>query len=211
MSSEAIEIQSRADGQFVAATLLSGMAATDLLVVENEWHQERSLIMQELLAAGAPRAEWPQSLHWDWSKKAPMLQLLASSGFGIVCESRWQGVMLTQVSPLHVARLGSDKGKQLVYVDFIEIAPWNWPVPKVGRAGRFRGVGSAMLWKAVKQSEDEGLHGRVGLHALRQSESFYEKACGMTAVARDANKQDLLYFELTRDDAQRLMQKGGQT
>jgi hypothetical protein len=69
VSSDAIEIQSRADGTFVPATLLGGMAATDLLVVENEWRSERSQIMQQLLAAGVPRVQWPQSLHWDWSKK----------------------------------------------------------------------------------------------------------------------------------------------
>jgi len=208
VSSEAIEILSRADGQFVPATLLDGMAPTDLLVVENEWRPERSLIMQELLAKGVPRSKWPQSLHWDWSKKASTLQLLASSGFGVVCENRWQGVMLTEASPVHVARLDPDRGKPLVYVEFLEIAPWNWSIPDVNRAGRFRTVGSELFWRAVKQSDEEGFHGRVGLHALPQSELFYEKACGMTPVERDAKKQDLLYFELPRAAAQRLLQNG---
>jgi hypothetical protein len=211
VSSDAIEIQSRADGTFVPATLLGGMAATDLLVVENEWRSERSQIMQQLLAAGVPRVQWPQSLHWDWSKKASMLQLLETQGFGIVCEQRWQGVILTKASPVYVARLGADKGKQLVYVDFLEIAPWNWAVPEIGHPGRYRTVGSTLFWRAVKLSEEEGFHGRVGLHALRQAEWFYEKACGMTPVGRDANKQNLLYFELPREDAQRLLQKGEQT
>jgi hypothetical protein len=59
VSSESIEIQSRADGGYVSAILVGGMAASDLLVVDNEWRPERSLIIQELLASGVPRPEWP--------------------------------------------------------------------------------------------------------------------------------------------------------
>lgn len=44
----------------------------------------RSELTKELLAACVDRREWPQSLHWDWSKKAPELRLLESSGFGVV-------------------------------------------------------------------------------------------------------------------------------
>jgi hypothetical protein len=102
-----------------------------------------------------------------------------------------------------VARLAPDRGKPLVYLDFIEVAPWNWVIPEIGRGGRFRAVGSTLFWRAVKQSEEEGFHGRVGLHALPQAESFYEQHCGMTPVERDPSKQNLLYFELTREQAKR--------
>ena len=100
-------IQRRSDKEFVAATILEGMAPSDLLVVENEWRAERSSVMQELLAAGVARPNWPESLHWDWSRKAPELQLLASTGFGIVCQKRWQGVMMTK-SAGYFTRLDPD-------------------------------------------------------------------------------------------------------
>ena len=74
MSSFDISIQARASGDFLAATILEGLAPTDLLIVEREWSPERSNLMQELLAAGVDRRMWPQSLHWDWSKKAPALR-----------------------------------------------------------------------------------------------------------------------------------------
>jgi DNA-binding XRE family transcriptional regulator len=48
VSSRATVIQSRLNGAFLPATILGGMAATDLLIVENEWQSDRSLIMQEL-------------------------------------------------------------------------------------------------------------------------------------------------------------------
>ena len=208
MSSEPIEIQLRETSEYVSATLLGGMAAADLLIVENEWRAERSVMAQALLAGGVPRDRWPQSLHWNWSKKAPLLQYLDTQGFGIVWDKKWQGVALTKSSPLHVSKIGPDKGKPLVYVDFIESAPWNWVIPEIGQRGKFRAIGSALFWRAVKLSEEEGFHGRVGLHALRQAEWFYEKACGMTPVGRDANKQNLLYFELLREDAKTLLKKG---
>jgi len=183
------------------------MAPQDLLVVENEWNADRSLVVQELLRNGVDRAKWPQSVHWNWAKKAPMLGMLESTGFGVVCESRWQGVMMTKNASAF-ARLAADKGKPLVYVDFLEVAPWNWAIPELGRSGRFRLVGSTLFWRAVQQSDEEGFHGRVGLHALPQAELFYEKGCGMTPLGRDAGKQNLLYFELSRQSAERYLQSG---
>ena len=182
------------------------MAPQDLLVVENEWSPERSRIMQELLASAIPRSQWPQSLHWDWRQKAPGLRLLECTGFGIVCEQCWQGLMLTRTAS-YFARLAPDNGKPLVYIDFLEIAPWNWVVPELGRQGRFRAVGSMLFWRAVKQSEEEGFSGRVGLHALPQAEQFYERACGMTPLGNDPSKENLLYLELTSQQAEELLQE----
>jgi len=209
VSSEAITIQRRADDKFVDADLLTGLKPPNLVVVEDEWHPLRSVILQELLAASVPDTEWPQSLLWNWSRKAPQLRLLAASGFGVVYDQKWQGVMLTKTEP-YKARLRPDKAKPLVYVDFLEVAPWNWTIKKIGRNGLYRLVGSALLWRAVKQSMDEGFHGRVGLHALPQSEGFYiGEPFGMTPIARDPNKEDLLYLELTSEQAQEIFQSGG--
>lgn len=75
MSRLAIQIQPRADNEFVDAALLDDMAPQDLFVVESEWLAERSLITtQEMLHEGVDRAKWPQNLHWNWSKKAPLLR-----------------------------------------------------------------------------------------------------------------------------------------
>ena len=206
MSSETIQIQRRSDGVDIEATLLDGMAPQDFILVGNEWSAERSVVMQELLKSAVPRIQWPQSLHWDWRRKAPELTLLEASGFGVVCERQWQGVMLTKTAS-YTVRLDLDKGKPLVYIDFLEVAPWNWVISKIDRAGQFRAVGSTLFWRAVKQSEEEGFRGRVGLHALPQAEPFYEKACRMTSLGRDAAKQDLLYMELSERQAAKILQK----
>ena len=85
------------------------------------------MLIRELIDHDIPFADWPESLHWNWSEKAYELKLLAASGFGILCEKEWQGVMLTKTAP-YSARLPEDKGKPLVYVDYLETAPWNWRV-----------------------------------------------------------------------------------
>jgi hypothetical protein len=208
VSESLVHIIRRADNSPVEAKLFDAIKPQDLLVVESEWASERSIVMQELLEKAVPRPKWPQSLHWDWRRKAPDLTLLESTGYGVVCQQRWQGVMLTKTAS-YVSQLGQDRGKPLVYIDYLENAPWNWVLPEIGRDGKFRGVGSVLFWTAVKQSQQEGFHGRVGLHALPQAESFYEKACGMTPVGRDAAKQNLLYFELSRRHAARLLKEGG--
>jgi len=210
MTDVPLHLQRRVDGAWVEAQLLEGMKPPDLLVVEGEWAAERSQVMQALLQKGVPRQNWPQSLHWDWRKKAPQLKLLASTGYGLVSEKQWQGVMLTLTEP-YAAQLNQDKGKPLVYIDYLEVAPWNWAIPEIGRDRRFRGIGSILFWKAVHQSREEGFHGRVGLHALPQAESFYEQVCRMTPLGQDPSKQNLRYFELSRIEAERHLKEERQS
>ncbi|MFC1759423.1 GNAT family N-acetyltransferase [Planctomycetota bacterium] len=207
MSTDTIELVRRADGEFVEASLYEGMKPEDLVIVEREWGPVRSLLMQELFQSGVPRPTWPESLHWDWGKKGPELKLLESSGFGNVCEKNWQGVMLTK-SASHFSKAPNDKGKPLVYIDYLEAAPWNWKVTGIARMGDFRGVGSVLFRQAVLQSVTEGFHGRVGLHALPQAAQFYEKGIGMTDFGPDSSKQGLPYFELQSDEALRFLDGG---
>lgn len=100
-----------------------------------------------------------------------------------------------------VARQGSDRGKPLVYVDYLESAPWNLkdftPEPP-----RYGAVGVRLIEAAVRFSQAEGFAGRVGLHSLPQSESFYEDTCLMTRGELDQfGDYSLLWFELTATSA----------
>ncbi len=201
MSSEIARIQSRATGEAHEATLVEGMLANDLLLLEGEWKPDKSQIMQALLVKGTNRAEWPQSLHWDWARKAPQLLRLDSKGFGIFFDKQWQGAMMTKTIPYLSRIKGKDEGKPLLYIDFIEVAPWNWSIPEIGRLGRFKLVGTNLFIRAVRQSEEEGFHGRIGLHSLPQSVPFYTGAFNMTLLGPDPTKQNLLFLELTRENA----------
>src|SRR5262249_3074962 len=109
----------------------------------------------------------------------------------------------------YVARIEEDVGKPLVYVDYLEVAPWNWRIPALGEEGRYKGIGSLFVREAAKLSLEEGFHGRIGLHALPQAEAFYESACGMTRLGGDPRKQGLVYFEFSREQAKKFIEKGG--
>ena len=150
----------------------------------------------------------PQSLHWDWRRKAPELRLLAAHGVGVVCEGRWQG-LVDRPKPHPMSRDWTliEEGHCCTSI-ILKVPPWNWRIPEIGRDGQFRGIGSVLFWNAVQQSREEGFHGRVGLHALPQAEAFYQDGCHMTPLGRDVNKEYLLYFELSRQQAERLFREG---
>lgn len=207
MSDLAVQILRRADDQLLAATLRHGLRPEDLIALESEWGPHRAQLKRDLLRLGIPKSEWPESLHWDWGSKGPELKLLESSGYALHCEGRCHGAMLTKTAS-YSSRL--DKGRPLVYVDYLEAAPWNWNVAHLNQRGEFRGVGSLLFLAALRQSVAEGFHGRIGLHALPQAESFYEGPCRMTALGRDPNKQNLRYFELTRSEAEKHLGDGGE-
>ena len=208
MSKSRVNLVRRGDGVLVEATLVDGVEPSDLIVVERAWTAVRARLIGRLRAASVPRSEWPESWHWNWEQKAPQLQLLAARGFGILSEEDWQGLILLKTAP-YVAHIEQDRGRPLVYVDYLEVAPWNWRIPALGEEGQYKGIGSILFREAVNLSFQEGFHGRIGLHALPQAETFYENACGMTAIGRDSKKQNLIYFEFSREQAQKFLQKGG--
>jgi hypothetical protein len=71
---------------------------------------------------------------------------------------------------------------------------------------------SVLFHFAVMQSEQEGFHGRVGLHALPQAESFYAgQECRMTKVGLDPNKQNPPYYELSQIEAVQHIRNRGAT
>jgi len=207
VSERRVELIRREDNAFVEATMLDGLAPEDLLLIERVWGPQRLRLLEKLLRRGVPRKERPESLHWDWGLKSGELRLLEAKGFGVICQDEWQGAMLVRTAS-HFTQLEEDKGKPLVYGDYIEAAPWNWRVKVLGQESRFMGVGSILFREAVLESIREGFHGRLGLHALPQAESFYETA-GMTRIGQDPDKQDLVYFEFTREQAQRFLGDGG--
>ncbi len=55
-------------------------------------------------------------------------------------------------------------------------------------------------------SRDEGCEGRIGLHALTQSEGFY-RSCRMTDLGIDEDHEDRLrYCEMTKKAADRFLE-----
>jgi len=195
-----------ATGQAVPADLLDGITERQLADWEGEWLPELFNAVQRLHRAGVHRAQWPQSRHWDWRQKATaLLGFLAHQGFSVVCDGMTQGMMVVDTT-LHRCRIPQQEKKELVYVEFIENAPWNRP--ELRDPPRYRGVGSILLRAAIALSQDLEFKGRIGLHSLPQANGFYANHCGMTDLGFDASHQGLRYFEMTPEQADAFVAKG---
>ena len=71
----------------------------------------------------------------------------------------------------HTVRCPSAPRSDLVYVSFLEVAPWN----RVDANPRHtRGLGPALIRIACDASLQRGFGGRLGLHSTALAERFYE-------------------------------------
>ncbi len=176
----------------VEAELIDELSKDDLLRTHLDWAPVRLEALKRLHEAKRP---WPEHWHWDWSKKANMLDLLAYRCMGIEQDGRMQGLMM--LSTLAVkGRLPVQAGKAVLYIEFLESAPWN--LRSLTSTPQFLGVGVRLLEAAVEVSEEEGFGGRIGLHSLPQSDDFYRKY--MTDLGPDPNHAEgLRYFEMSVD------------
>jgi hypothetical protein len=121
----------------------------------------------------------------------------------LLCRNELQGLMLA--SDFKSARLQAQFGKPIVYVEFLATAPWNRP--EVQKPTRYRGVGTVMIAAAVQLSFELGYRGRVALHSLPAADKFYRENCKMTELGKDTAHQDLVYFEMTANQAEIIRQK----
>ncbi len=105
------------------------------------------------------------------------------------------------VNTIKRCRIQQHANKHLVYVEYLEAAPWNRR--DIPNWTRFNGVGTVLIAAAIQLSIDEGNHGRIGLHSLPQADTFYRDKCGMTDLGLDSSYQPhpLRYFEMTENQA----------
>ena len=189
-----------------AAELLGDITEQHLDDWEGEWLPALYNAIQRLKRTGVATRNWPQSRHWDWRTKVNAIHgFLASPGFSIVCNGMTQGLMIIDTAT-HRCRVDRQKGKHLVYVKYVENAPWNRA--ELFDPPRYRGVGSILIRAAVALSEELEFHGRIGLHSLPQADRFYAKTCGMTDLGTDPRQEDLRYFEMTPEQARAFVTRG---
>ncbi len=194
-------------GQSEPAELWDRITEKQLADWEAEWVPELFKAVQGLARSGVERKHWPQSRHWDWRRKTEALQgMLANPGFSIVAGGITQGMMLVDTT-MKRCRLERQKGKHLVYVSFVETAPWNRR--ELFDPPRYQGVGALLIRAAIELSNEHEFKGRIGLHSLPQSNSFYANACGMSDLGADPDYQGLRYFEMSPEQAQAYIKKGG--
>jgi hypothetical protein len=205
---ESVEIFDLVAQAVVAAELVDEVTSDDFLVTQLEWRPVVVEATRELVRLRAPDLV-PGHFHWDWTRKAAQLELLAVSFIAIRHGGSLQGLMKIETVG-HACRLPEQAGKPLVYIDYLETAPWNVKslMKALDRPTRYGGVGSRLVEGAVRRSLAEEFRGRVGLHSLPTSERFYIEVCGMTPVGRDPAKQNLLWCEFTPEQAEAFLTKG---
>ncbi|HVR57013.1 MAG TPA: GNAT family N-acetyltransferase [Pseudolabrys sp.] len=200
---ERVPLIVRATGDEIDAEIRHPIEESNLHDWETKWKPIVEATEKRLRAQGIPRAQWPQDLHWDWRKKmTDMRGLLSGATFTIECEKATQGMMAVNVSNAR-ARIEQQNGQHLVYVEYLEAAPWNRKDHMA--APRFRGVGSILIITAIALSRSEDFKGRIGLHSLPQADEFYTR-CGMTDLGADPKYYNLRYFEMTPEQATKFLE-----
>jgi hypothetical protein len=193
MSTEAVKILRAASREPVDAQLHSAVTLPQLVDVESKWKMLRYQAVMDHLKAGVPRDQIPENWHWDWVAKASRSGALGVRIMGIECDGDWQGlIMMATVG--YMARLAPDQGKALIYVKYVESAPWN--LKTMSASPKFAGVGVRLIEAAVRESVAMSFDGRLGLHALPAAQAFYQRF-GFATTGPDAAVENLPYFELT--------------
>ncbi len=203
MTSYPIQLLDAATDKLVEAELHDDIAEKQLIDWQFQWRPAMQTYLKRLAENGiGPKdTAWPQSWHWDWREKINEIRgLLGHTGYSVVCRDVTQGMMRLDLTSKQ-ARHQIQRGKPLVYVDYLEVAPWNWREPYADPP-IYRMVGSVLTHAAFTRSVNEGFKGRVGLHSLPQAVPFYEH-CGFTNFGTHPDEFDgkLPYFEATPEAA----------
>jgi len=191
--------------QFKEAEVWDAITNIQLMHWDIEWRDHLQNTLKQLRDSGIPRDQWPESRHWDWANKHQVLDgQLSAMSFSVMCEGLTQGLMYLDLS-MNRCQLAKQAGQHLVYIDFLEVAPWNRS-DVIGNTPKYSGVGSLLLKAAIEKSIHEGFKGRIGLHSLPQANDWYLKV-GMTNLGPDKQKQNLSYFEMSEKQVSSLIGK----
>jgi hypothetical protein len=106
------------DKPLIRANLYRDFPAAKLEQIEMDWADARQLAADAEQAVGLAPLE---HAHWDWRNKRDSIKAGRHLAVVAECEGDIQGAMAVLRSP-RVARLGA---AHVVYVDYIEAAPWN--------------------------------------------------------------------------------------
>lgn len=194
------------DGIMVSAELWDAITEKNLADWEANWTPQILKVLHALNQKGVERRLWPQSRHWNWSDKVKAVEAkLSNQSFSIVCDNNTQAMMIVDLT--HRAQLDVQKNEHMVYIDYLEVAPWNRG-DLTDCSPKYSGGGSLLILAAIELSKQEGFNGRVGLHSLPQSNDFYANKIGMTDLGKDENYQNLRYFEMTSEQADEFIMKG---
>lgn len=186
-------------GEPVQAKLYEGMEPHNIDHHENIWIPRLASHNQNLKRLGQ-RDGHAEDEHWRWSKKVDHTAgQLGFKHFAIEVEGNTEGLMLLRLIA-NKSRIESPK--ELVYVDYLSVAPNNRAT--IVKPPKYRSIGTVLFMAAVQVSMSEGMEGRVGLHSLPAAAAWYLKL-GLKDFGPDRSVQNLNYFELSSQQANILL------
>jgi hypothetical protein len=204
MTPHQVVLRDRRSDKYCDAVLFERINAKQAEAAEDSWLVYLAAAKVEAASAGREFAPVAHE-HWKWKEKVRLTEtFLPYPTMAIECNGDIQGMMLLETDG-HFSRLPHGDGVPLVYINLLATAPWNL-VPVVS-VPRYSGVGTTLFHAAIAMSKELGFKGRIGLHALPDSEEWYEKH-GLTCLGPDTAKQDLKYYELSTDQADKLTSEG---
>lgn len=187
--------------ELVDAELYEGLSNQNILDHENKWIPTLTKANEDSKAKGDGIVA--EDAHWSWEKKAfHTMNQLSFSHYVIECKGETVGLLLLKLDG-GVSKI--EKGKSLVYIDYICISPQNRRVIKDPPV--YRSIGSILFHVAIEVSFDLGMDGRVGLHSLPKAEGWYKDKLGLNCFGPDKDYQNLEYFELSSAQAKCLREK----
>ncbi len=195
----------------VDALLHARLTEEQIRTAQGGWEPVRKASIERLLQEGYELEKLPKHWGWDWTRKIKQLGNPLLGFYGIECDGQMQG-LLEVAKEGYLAKLPTQRDKPLIYVKYVETAPWN--IRLLDPKPRFGGVGSRLIRVAIELSLSESCKGRVGLHSLPgdqrgEPEWFYREVCTMEPIEGERDGEGLLYFELTPEKAETFL-KGGQ-
>lgn len=206
LETDSVQLYDVEKQSFVDAELRNTISRENVKDWEYLWLPEQVRIFNAFLDRGRAIANLKESFHWNWSKKVYDLQTNQNQqGFALTCEGKTQALMIVDLN--RKSRLPNQNGRPLVYVDFVQSAPWNMS-EEYGRTNKYRKCGTIMLRKAARFSASLGWKGLIGLHSLSSSIGFYKRKMSMTSLGLDNEYQNLTYFETTVEQAQEILRQG---
>lgn len=200
-----VQILELSTGAFVDAELSDEVTMDHFIETQRDWRPMVVAATKSMVLRGVDSKLQPRHWRWNWENKEVQLKQFGVSFYGIEYAGQLQGLMKVDLAK-HSARIPTQTGEGVAYVDYLEVAPWNIReiASELGQEQRFGVVGVNLYAAAVLLSQEAGFEGRVGLHSLPhpKTEQFYQKTCRMLPLQRDKAKEDLLYLETTPELAE---------
>ena len=200
-----VQIMEMSSGAFVGAELTDEVTMDHFIETQRDWRPLVVDATKSMVLRGVNPKLQPRHWRWNWENKEFQLKQFGVSFYGIEYAGQLQGLMKVDLAK-HAARIPTQTGEGLAYIDYLEVAPWNIReiASELGQEQRFGVVGVNLYSAAVLLSKEAGFEGRVGLHSLPhpKTEQFYQKTCRMLPLQRDKAKEDLLYLESTPELAE---------